>query len=515
MLPVLQKIPYKYEEHTIDFGGINRTSKKGDGELREMLNLFLDENQVLSSRNPRGTFKDIAGITAFWTYHNSTGSHEFWIKEKKFYFDGVEKGTVTKDIPRATLMNDNILFAPDMSVYDIVEDKFTSVSDVPFSYSGAIETCYNYIQTQDDHNFTGELKTGDRVRLIGCGTNDGVYKIKQLGYGGVRVEFDTTLPNESSVIHNKATVTTNITTSKKLDFVIEHNNRIWGTSGNTIYGSRQGSLFDFDTFEGLNTDSYAVDVGTEGEFTGIAQYNGKLIFFKQECIHILYGDKPKNFSLTTHQLKGVKRGSDLSIVKHNDYIYYQSYGDLVAYNGYTVNKMDSKLGDFKFKEVVSGTDGYLLYFCFKLMDNTYENYSYNPKSGEWFKQDKLKVNLFANFNDEILLVNEEKVYRSGGTSSEVVPFRAEFGPFNEYTPKLKGPSKLNLACELGEGAAMQVKIKHDNEPYQVIATLNPSEKYHRIPIQPKRCHEFSILLEGTGKVSIHSLTRTFRVGSDK
>ena len=59
-----------------------------------------------------------------------------------------------------------------------------------------------------------------------------------------------------------------------LDYVMESNNRLWGcrSEDNTIYASKLGDPLNWNYFQSLANDSYALDVGSDGEFTGCAAY---------------------------------------------------------------------------------------------------------------------------------------------------------------------------------------------------------------------------------------------------
>ena len=86
-------------------------------------------------------------------------------------------------------------------------------------------------------------------------------------------------------------------TMPELDFVIESGNRLWGcrygVQGdkivNEIYASKLGDFKNWNCFAGISTDSYAASVGTDGQFTGAITYLGYPLFFKEGCIHKVYG----------------------------------------------------------------------------------------------------------------------------------------------------------------------------------------------------------------------------------
>lgn len=67
-----------------------------------------------------------------------------------------------------------------------------------------------------------------------------------------------------------------------MDFICENENRLWGCKEDTIYSSKLGDPFNWNVFDGLSTDSYAVNVGSAGDFTACCSYLGYPVFFKEE-----------------------------------------------------------------------------------------------------------------------------------------------------------------------------------------------------------------------------------------
>ena len=67
-----------------------------------------------------------------------------------------------------------------------------------------------------------------------------------------------------------------------MDFICENENRLWGCKEDTIYSSKLGDPFNWNVFDGLSTDSYAVNVRIDGDFTACCSYLGYPVFFKEE-----------------------------------------------------------------------------------------------------------------------------------------------------------------------------------------------------------------------------------------
>ena len=78
-----------------------------------------------------------------------------------------------------------------------------------------------------------------------------------------------------------------------MDYVCECQNRLWGCyyglSGgkviNAIYCCARGDFKNWRQYMGLATDSWTASVGSDGQWTGAANYLGHPCFFKEERIH--------------------------------------------------------------------------------------------------------------------------------------------------------------------------------------------------------------------------------------
>ena len=58
-----------------------------------------------------------------------------------------------------------------------------------------------------------------------------------------------------------------------------------------------GDFRNWQCFMGLSTDSYYGNLGTDGKFTGAITHMGYPLFFKENCLHKVYGDYPAQFQM--------------------------------------------------------------------------------------------------------------------------------------------------------------------------------------------------------------------------
>ncbi|MBR4079281.1 MAG: hypothetical protein IKK29_03625, partial [Christensenellaceae bacterium] len=148
-----------------------------------------------------------------------------------------------------------------------------------------------------------------------------------------------------------------------MDFVVESENRLWGCKYgesdngeivNEIYASKLGDFRNWSCFMGVSTDSYTVSLGTDGRFTGAATHLGYPIFFKENCMHKIYGNYPSNYQVQTTSCRGVQLGCDRSIATVNEILYYKSQSGVCAYDGSLPTDISERLGDEQYSDAVAG-----------------------------------------------------------------------------------------------------------------------------------------------------------------
>lgn len=85
-----------------------------------------------------------------------------------------------------------------------------------------------------------------------------------------------------------------------MNSVCIHNNRLWGVNpnGEYIYSSKMGDFREFNCFDGLSSDSYYVSIGSSGTFVGIYSYKNYILAFKRDCIYVISGTLPTNFTIS-------------------------------------------------------------------------------------------------------------------------------------------------------------------------------------------------------------------------
>ena len=330
-----------------------------------------------------------------------------------------------------------------------------------------------------------------------------------------------------------------ITVARKMpvmDFITESNNRLWGCRYgknedgevvNEIYASKLGDFKNWNCFMNLSTDSYAASCGTDGPFTGAITHLGYPLFFKENCVHKVYGDYPSNFQIQDTACRGVQKGCHGSLAIVNETLFYKSLNAVCAYDGSLPVEMSTALGEIRYSDAVACAHGNKYYIDMKTSNGTCHLFVYDTAKGMWHKEDNIQVESICSFQDALYAINGNYIiyidgYDLKGSASgdgeyeHKVPWMVETGLVGMSMPDMKYISKLLVRMSLEIGASVDISIRYDSlgewEPVcQMTAT---SIRSFSVPIRPRRCDHFRLRIEGEGDGRIYSITKTIEQGSD-
>ena len=337
----------------------------------------------------------------------------------------------------------------------------------------------------------------------------------------------------TGILDHVATQTDAITIERKMpvmDFIVESNNRLWGCRYGTndegnivneIYACKLGDFKNWNCFMNLSTDSYTVSCGTDGAFTGAITHLGYPLFFKENCMHKVYGDYPANFQVQSTACRGVQRGSHRSMAIVNETLFYKSGGAVCAYDGSLPEEMSTALGEIRYSDAVAGAHDNKYYITMKDASGSCHLFVYDTVKGMWHKQDNLYVDGFCSYMNEIYAIDHETKHiitmlGSGTQDEKSVPWMVETGIVGMSLPDMKYISRLLVRMSLEVGARVAISIQYDSigDWEKVCSMTVTSLRSFAVPIRLRRCDHFRIRIEGEGEGRIYSITRTIEQGSD-
>lgn len=311
-----------------------------------------------------------------------------------------------------------------------------------------------------------------------------------------------------------------------MDFVIHCGNRLWGcrygTSRtgavvNEIYASKLGDFRNWSCFQGVSTDSYALSLGTDGPFTGAAEFLGCPLFFREGCIHKIYGTTPASFRLQTTQCPGVQLGSSRSLARIGQTLFYKSPEGVCAYDGAVPVEVSQSLGKTRYTRAAAGALGSRYYISMQETGGGYHLFVYDAPRGLWHREDSSEIHCFCPCRGDLFYVNQAgEIISVSGQGEPEGPFQwyLETGPLGGLSPDCKQLSRLSLKVELG--GRMALYVRYDRETaWLPLARIQATElKTLTLPVAVRRCDHLRLRLEGTGPMRLHALAKTMEWGSD-
>lgn len=505
MLPFLKKETNRTEKYTVQFRGLNYDEGSVDGELIDCTNLSSEKFPYMTSRRQRTR---VAQYGVSGTLHVKEGL--LVIENQRVSYNGVTVGAISSGRKQTATIGNYIVIFPDKMYYDTVKNEYRPMEE-HYRATGLVFTENTITTTGNDWRF----RVGDAVEISGCSKEGNNKTIIVRGVEGKVLTFydysfeAATEAGEVAVIRRVP----------DLEYICESNYRLWGVKDNTILGSKYGDPLNFFNYDGLSGDSYYIDVGSEGKFTGCAPYGSHICFFKENTLHKLYGSKPSNYQLLTSQVYGVQEGSERSICTINEQLIYKGVHGVYAYSGGIPERLD-KFGARRFSDAAAATDGEKYYISMR-SGNEWNLYVYDMLKGIWLREDGIHaVDLAAHEGSVYILEESGGLYRVDRDAERTgVEWSATFRPFNETMDERKGYSRFNMRVEMAAGSSLAVEVKADHDRdwrpvYDIAVNQDKAGRIISIPIIPTRTDSISIRVSGVGDCTIKALVREFTVGSD-
>ena len=377
------------------FGGLDHTPGAGDGAVYQMKNLTGADYPLLASRPPRwkvATLTQPGGLFARGAL--------CWVAQGGFWYQGERKGDVSEGEKIFAALGSYLLIFPDKVYYNTQTGVFGSLESkwtgAGLSFQNGTlygqEAQANTIQAQGV-TWTDYFQKGDAVTISGCTThaeNNKSLIIRDIQDDKlVFYEYSFTLDGEKGdEAYTEEGEVTLTRTVPDLDYVCENENRVWGCKDNTIYCSKLGDPFNWNVFDGLATDAYAVDTGSAGNFTGCISYLGYPVFFKEDHIYKVYGTMPSNFQVMGTETLGVMEGCGKSLAAAGEVLFYLSRGGVMAYSGSVPQCISRTLGDLAVGNAVAGADGLRYYLSAQGAGEGWSLLVYDTQTKLWHREDE-------------------------------------------------------------------------------------------------------------------------------
>ena len=359
-------------------------------------------------------------------------------------------------------------------------------------------------------------------------------QLKELNGSAIVYAKDDDFIAVVGILDEETTIEEHITVSRKMpvmDFVIENDNRLWGcrygvnSKGevvNELYACKLGDFKNWNCYMGISTDSYAVSLGSDGQFTGAITHAGYPIFFKEHCMHKVYGQIPANFQVQTTECRGVQKGCSRSLSIVNEILYYKSQHAICAYDGSLPAEISYSLGDVQYCNAVAGAHGNKYYVSMQnATSGEWDFLVYDTAKGLWHKEDNLQAAQLCSCRDELYCSLPDgkiiTILGSGEAYEENVAWMAQTGIINASLPERQYLQRISIRMILEPGSQVSILVQYDScGDWENLGNMVGSNlRSFTFPVRPRRCDHLRLRIEGLGKAMIFAITKTISGGSDK
>ncbi len=552
------------------FRGLNRTPAIAPDEFADMMNLTGAAYPTLTPRAARGFVRQLAKPNGVFA-HGALG----WVDGPDLYYDGVLRGQVADSPKRFVLLGARVLIWPDKLAYNTetheltaLEARVTTTGAVSYTLcraDGSAAGTYSASTTAPSSPEDGQLwvdtsivpnvlKQFSKLKGIWVSMPVTTVKISAPGIGasfatgdGVKItdskhdalNTDTVLMGAAAdyllvtgIIGTADSQTDPLTVERAvpdMDYLTEHHNRVWGCSSTTheIYASKQGDPCNWRCYQGVASDSYAVTVGSPGDFTGACTHQGTVFFFKDNRVIKIFGTKPSNFELVDQPARGVQAGCADSIAVVRETLHYVSRGGVSAMGMALPQAVGAALGPGPYLDAVAGAADDRYYVSMREAGGGWALYVCDTARGLWHREDDTRVLAFV-LADGVLygLRADGWLYTVDGSQGPYATaeahtegrydWMAETGDIGISSPDMKVVSKLTLRLTIAPGALVKVWLKYDHAgEWRDVYRMNPNvQRSYSVPIIPRRCDTMRIRLTGRGGFALHTLTKTMQEGGE-
>ena len=298
-----------------------------------------------------------------------------------------------------------------------------------------------------------------------------------------------------------------------IEFTTVHYNRIFGIKGSDIYASKVGDFKIWDDYGGTEMDSWAADVYSEGDFTGITSYQDHVVFFKRDQMYELYGYTPSQFKIMEASKMGCIDNRSISEV--GGVLFFMSEQGVQNYAGGFPREISQKLDIKNLSKAAAIGDGRKYYICIEGVV-----YIFDSWQGVWMPYMDIDVVEFAQSDNNIYaLATDGKVYKFED-GNETVEWEVETKRFDDGTFRKKSIKAIRLKVRMDDNAEISIYISADERPFILHKNIKQVDQFYRknrevlttIPL--KRASTYQIKLIGKGRSVVYG-EREFIVGSDK
>ena len=518
------------------FKGLSLRATVPDGYFADAENVTTAEYPAIKPRAKRAYITDCGTVSSMFMHNEMV-----WVDDGALYYGSSYIGNLTAGEKQFATLGSTVVIYPDKVCLNTQTRTLRSIESY-YSHAGAtvypsdadgnlqFNSPYVKVFAQGIDSY---FNKGDCVSISGFSSTNinGDYVIQNKGTDFIVVLFSVNVPTiESGTVYVRRT-------APDLDFICSLNNRVWGcrADGNEIYACKLGDPLNWNCFEGISTDAYVATAASPGAFTGLTSNLGNVIFFKENEILKVYGNKPSNFQIVSSRMPGIRAGAANTLAYTGSTLFYLGLSGIFAYDGSEPVCISYALGDNRFTEGCAGAyDGKYYASLYNATLAEWQIYVYDAQTGIWVRESGGHVKFFAGigtdlyfalYNSRIYSVNRSGLWYDpdlvpatrGKYAETGFSWYAQSGAISLTAPDGQFVTRLHMRVTVSNAATLKVYLRYsaDGDWTQAASIEGPAEdQLVSIPVQAVRASSFYWKVSGTDMCVIKSVTMSYETGGE-
>ena len=208
-------------------------------------------------------------------------------------------------------------------------------------------------------------------------------------------------------------------------------------------------------------------------------------------------------------------------------VFYKARDGVYYFDGSMAYSISEAFGEKMYSDARAGQLNGKYYISMKNTNDQWNLFAFDSRLKLWHREDELKALGFATANGELYAIDEDQgvlVLMNGNdaaniwnaTAEEQFEWKAVFGLWGTDYTNQKYLSRFNLRMQMDENAEVHLKIQYDQDGKWIDQgeIRGRTTKTFLLPVIPRRCDHLQVMLSGTGRCRVYSISRVLEVGGD-
>lgn len=448
--------------------------------------------------------------------HNDTF---FYAVGNKFYYGADEKFEVSEGKKQFCVFNGRILIFPDMLYFNPETDEhgrfgFTTgeiTYTIAHRTTAGVDCGLSGINSADI-DLTQYFKVGDGIKITdeqglgisGFHTIIGI--VRQLkGLVFEKFEFGD---GESYTLTGKLSHGS----PETCDAACISGGRVWVAGDNKIYASTLGDECNWAVAGDDEKSSFVCNLGGGEKINACIDLEGNPVFFSENKIYKIYGDRASNFYLKCcANWGGVSRSMRDTVAVVRDKIFYVSPHGLTCFDGSTPRVLERT--PFEATDVVTAASDGKRYYAVVAEAAGNRLYVYDETYAQWHDYGKYDFQSFFTYEGALCAATASGVTVLSGsfplmdTQAYLTENILELSASFELDTDGASPVELSVDAESIGSSGHDIYVSWDGGARKFLGRISGTFSGVKvIPLIPRACQGFEVFIEGRGTLTLRKIS---------